>query len=82
MYESSRQLVLECIKNCMNSSDNEIITNAKNLVYDLGFHSIDLVQLVIEIEEVCGIQFELEELTAERLCIIENLVDIVEKKRK
>ena len=50
-----------------------------NLKKTLGVDSLDLVDLVFELEEEIGVQFEDDELTS--LKTVQDLLDLIAKKK-
>ena len=50
------------------------------LVEDMGFTSIDLVEVVYDIELEFGITLELYELEFDKINLVGNLVELIERK--
>ena len=50
-----------------------------NLKEELGFDSLLMVELIIEIEEQLGFEFEAEEMDMKRLQSYQNLLELVKR---
>ena len=59
--------------------DISVFSNA-DLVMDLGFDSLDLINLFFQIEEEFDVSISEEEIESRGLSKIENLADIIEEK--
>lgn len=59
MFEKIRNLIAEQLY-----IDANTITEESNFVNDLGADSLDIVQMLIEMEKIFGITFEDEEITS------------------
>lgn len=84
MSENSKKEIMEKLQEIVRTIvDSEDIVDGlndeTNLLTDLGFDSIMLVQLVAEIEDVYGITFSNEDMDVEKLYKCSELVDIIKK---
>lgn len=70
-----KQIIYGAIRN-RDRYQNEI-TEDTNLIEDLGFSSIDMIELIYFLEEKCNIQFSFEDLDIEILMIVGKLVELV-----
>lgn len=67
----------------MKEADNDInIENLKqfHLVNDLGFDSMQVIDLIMEIEQKFNFEFDDEEMDMELICDFQELVLLVNKK--
>ena len=55
-------------------SDDVVLTS------DLGFDSIQIISLIVELESQLGIEIEDDDLDIEKLTIYQNLYELVERK--
>ncbi len=79
MYSFENKLK-KIIVNCNSNANIDIINMETDLVADFGFESVDLVQLVIDMETSFNVEFEDEYLVIERLSPYKELVEIIRTK--
>lgn len=77
--------VRDTLKNMIISLSTNYITadainNSTDLIRDLSFNSISIVQLVVNIENEFGFDFDDEMLGFEEIVIFQNLVEYIIKK--
>lgn len=65
---------------CLENTDNVELNDYTDLIVDLGFDSITLVQLVVYVEDEFGIEFDDEMLGLEGIVHFDNLAEYVNKK--
>lgn len=53
------------------------LTNKSNLIYDIGIDSIQMMQIIVEIENEFDVEFNDDELILDDLAKLENLFRIV-----
>jgi len=70
----------ELIVSCRDSVELEKINEETDLVRDFGFNSINIIQLVVEIESVFDIEIDDENLLQEKLSPYKNLIEILKAK--
>lgn len=70
---------LEIIRDIMKRKHNKEHVELHSTMKDLGVDSLDLVEVVLEVEELLGISFEDEELVSMKT--IQNVVDTINRKR-
>ena len=70
----------ELIVSCSENIDTKLIDKDTDLVRDLGFDSINIVKLVVEIE--CAFEIEIDEadLLVDKLSNYMNLLHVIEEK--
>ena len=49
MKENIDEIIKKMIGKCIEKKDEELLENFKNLKYDLGFSSINIMQLIYEL---------------------------------
>lgn len=76
MKENIDEIIKKMIGKCIEKKDEELLENFKNLKYDLGFSSINIMQLIYELEEKLGITLE-GEVEIEKFYDYESLLQIV-----
>ena len=76
MKENIDEIIKKMIGKCIEKKDEELLENFKNLKYDLGFSSINIMQLIYELEEKFGITLE-GEVEIEKFYDYESLLQIV-----
>lgn len=59
------------------SKSKQEITGDTNLIYDLGFDSILLIELFTEIEERYSVEFDFEDVDFEKIVVYENFVHYI-----
>ena len=76
---STSERVKDIIVNKLGVSDDEVKDEAW-FVEDLGADSLDIVELIMDLEEEFGIAVEDEELVPENLDSIKNVTEYLERK--
>ena len=76
MSEIEKKLI-NIIKHCDDSVDTKEINNKTDLVNDLGFDSISIIQLVVELENEFDIEINDEYLLIEYLSPFKSLIEII-----
>lgn len=76
MTEIENKLI-NIIKHCDNSLDTKDINSKTDLVNDLGFDSISIIQLVVELENEFDIEINDEYLLIEYLSPFKSLIEII-----
>lgn len=76
MKENIDEIIKKMIGKCIEKKDEELLENFKNLKYDLGFSSINIMQLIYELEEKLGITLE-GEVEIEKFYDYDSLLQIV-----
>jgi len=76
--EELKRIIFSCGENIVKADINE----NTDLVNDFGFTSINLVQLVVEIEEVFNIEIDDDYLSLEKLSPYKSLLEILYTKMK
>lgn len=71
------KILINIIKRCDNSVDTDEINNKTDLVNDLGFDSISIIQLVVELENEFDIEIDDEYLLIEYLSPFKSLIEII-----
>lgn len=56
------------------------ITDATDLISDLGYDSLKVIQLVSAIEEVFSIEFDIDEIDIDKIRTLHHLNALVEQK--
>jgi len=81
--ESSDKRVAQIIqKIAVSKPDVESICNSKDLPSELALDSIASLELVVELENVFGINIEMDTLEAEDLKNVENILQLVNRSKK
>lgn len=75
VYEELKKIIIQ-ISGILSNVD---INEETNLINDLGFESIMIMELIIKIEETFLFEFSDEEMDIEKIMIVGNLVEIIEK---
>jgi acyl carrier protein len=70
----------ETIVSCGESIDISTINEDTDLVRDYNFNSINIIQLVVELESVFDIEIDDENLLQEKLSPYKNLIVILKNK--
>lgn len=60
----------------------EKITSKTILTDDLGYDSVKVIELVVELESVFNIEIDDDDLEIENLIVYENLLNMIRKKMK
>lgn len=81
MEEQVREILKELCRLDLTEEEKEKILQNKdcNLKEELGFDSLLMVELIIEIEEQLGFEFEAEEMDMKRLRSYQNLLELVKR---
>ena len=58
---------------------NVVLSEETDLIEDLELDSIEIFQLLTEVEEAFGIQFEDVDLLAENFVKLEDFIELIEK---
>lgn len=83
MSNSLENRIISMIKdNAVKGLDLDNIGMETDLFADLGFVSISVIQLVIQIENEFNIELDMEDMDIERLQKVGSLIEIVSKKVK
>lgn len=77
-YELEKR-IKNVIKGCLDEVDIEKMSKETNLVDDYGASSIDIVQIVVDLENEFGIEFPDEYLIIEKIAPYRELVSMIEK---
>lgn len=77
MTETAKR-VIDIVKN--NAKFDDDIKMTTLLVDDMGFTSIELVGMIYELETEFDIMLDMDELEFDKINLVENLVDIIERK--
>ena len=80
MEEQVKEILKELCRMDLTEEEKERLLQEEdcNLKEDLGFDSLLMVELLIEIEEFFGFEFYAEEMDMKRLQIYQNLFELVE----
>lgn len=70
----------EVIKACGDNVDISSINDDTDLVRDFGFDSINIVQLVVEMESTFDIEVDDDDLMLEKLSLYRGLIEILKVK--
>lgn len=73
MIERIKNVIKEANKNI----DINVISEDTNLIYDLGFDSIDMVYLIVNLEEAFDIQIDASDLSLDNLAQVKKLMELV-----
>ncbi|HKM02301.1 MAG TPA: phosphopantetheine-binding protein, partial [Sedimentibacter sp.] len=73
-----RDKLIELIKRCGNEMMEFDIDEETNLVEDLGYSSLNLIELIVELEMEFGIEIPDEVLNIETLSMFKNIFTVVE----
>lgn len=74
------ELQMIVIKNASHVTGDICIDDNMGLIDDLGYDSLDFVQLIIEIEEKTGMDFLDEDLLADNFTSVGSLWDMICKR--
>lgn len=75
---NKRDILIELIKQCNDINVDGEITDNTDLIEDLGYSSLDLMELIVEIEMEFDIEIPDEFLTTEYLTKVNKLMEIVQ----
>lgn len=77
MWEDNlKKVIIECSSNI----DDIQITNSTNLIDDLKYDSMNIMQLIVELEEMFNFEFDDEDLNLEKISSYEKIKSIIESK--
>jgi len=62
--------------------DIDAINEKTILTNDLGYDSVQIIELIVELENEFEIEIEDEDLEIERLTVYSNLLEMIERKTK
>ena len=81
MEEQVKEILKELCRMDLTEEEKERLLQEEdcNLKEDLGFDSLLMVELLIEIEEFFGFEFDAEEMDMKRLQSYQNLLELVER---
>ena len=74
VFEEIAQTICEQSQRKVSAQD---IRNGTRLIEDLGYDSISLMQLIINLEERYGIQFKDEFLLMDKINVVGNIYDYI-----
>ena len=77
---ANESILKEIIYNILNKNDSVIINDKTTLIDDLGFDSIQLVSLIVEIECTFGIELDDEDLEIRKITKYGSLKQLIENK--
>ena len=81
MTENNKSVLFNLIQ--QNSKvENLEINDHINLVNDLSFDSIDLMNLIVSIENEFGISFDIDDLDYEKIVYLNELESLIDTKLK
>lgn len=69
-----KEVIIRVARKSLGQND---ITDETSLVKDLGFDSVQMVELIVEIESEFDIEIQDDDLDIEKLMIFKSLLDIV-----
>lgn len=78
--DNIRENIIEIVYELDRTVGKKEIMKCKNLIDDLGFDSIKMLSLIVEVENKFNIEFEDEDLDMDKLNVFENLICIVESR--
>jgi acyl carrier protein len=73
--EKIKQIIYSIIGN---DDCNSSITDDSDLINDIGMDSIQIMQLVVELENEFNIEFDDDDLVMENLAKVNNLVQLID----
>ena len=73
----SKEEIYKKIKELCNINEQQSQSKSINLVEDLGFESIQIVKLIIDIEQEYDITFDIFQINIEDFTSLDNLVEKV-----
>lgn len=74
-----KEKIKKVIADCVVDIEVDCIIDSTSLVDDLGFSSINLVQLVVDLENEFNIEISDENLTIEKLATFKDVVSIIDE---
>ena len=78
-----RCAVIEIIRNISDRKFAlETIEDKTVLTTDLFFDSVQIIQLIVDVEKYFGFEIEDDDLEIEKFTVFENLISIIEKNLK
>ncbi|MEC1178644.1 phosphopantetheine-binding protein [Metasolibacillus meyeri] len=66
----------------LSNTENNSFTGNESLYNDLGFDSLKIVELIIELEQAFDISIDDEEIDFETLDSINNIINLITKRTK
>ncbi len=82
MKENEKKLKRMIISKTEGEYNFQDINNKTNLIDDLGFDSIKMLQLILDLEREFMIEIDDEDLDFQILSIYKNLSEMIERKLK
>lgn len=76
------QKIINLLSSISNTKIIEKIDNSTSLTNDIGFDSIKIIALIVQIEESFNIILDDDDLEFDNLDIVGNLVNLIESKVK
>lgn len=76
------QRIINLLSSISNTKIIEKIDNSTSLTNDIGFDSIKIIALIVQIEESFNIILDDDDLEFDNLDIVGNLVNLIESKVK
>lgn len=80
MVYNFEQQLKEVIISCSDAVELEKINDDTDLVKDFGFNSVNLIQLIVELETVFDIEIDDEDLQVDKLSTYKGLLQILKEK--
>lgn len=71
--------LIELVKKCSNEYVEMEITNTTNLIKDLGYSSLNLIQLIVEIETEFDVEITDKMLSGDILTNFQNLLECIQE---
>jgi acyl carrier protein len=56
--------------------------NGENLLDDAGLDSLDIMNVVVELEQAFSIEFDIEDIASENFQTLDTVVDLVQRRMK
>lgn len=78
----NRKLKTIIINIALNDIDESSITAESILTNDFGFDSVQIINLIVELESQFDIEIEDDDLDIEKLTIYKNLFEMIDRKLK
>jgi acyl carrier protein len=72
--EKLKKIIVDIVSTPVEINDNMVLTK------DLGFDSVQIISLIVEIESQFDIVIEDEDLDIEKLTVVKNLIYMIENK--
>ena len=71
--------VMECIGLRTIKVDRKNIRGSNRLIEDLGMDSLSIVELIVELESRCGVEFDEEDIVGESFTTVGQVIEMVER---